>query len=185
MILAVVIACEIGFWVVIALGLLARYVLRWRRTGAALLALTPVVDLVLLTATAIDLRSGATASFAHALSALYLGFSIAYGHALVRAADIRFAHRFAGGPAPRKLHGAAYAVSCWKDLVRTTVAAAIAAGAVLLLGWIAGDPSRTQALDGVFPILLLLVAIELITAVGYTVWPKRAPADARREGAAA
>ena len=185
MILAVVIACEIGFWVVIALGLLARYVLRWRRAGAALLALTPVVDLVLLTATAIDLRSGATASFAHALAALYLGFSIAYGHALVRAADVRFAHRFVQGPAPRKLVGAAYAVSCWKDLLRTALAAAIAAGAVLLLRWIADDPARTEALDGVFPILLLVVAIELITAVGCTVWPRRAPGGAGRERAAA
>jgi hypothetical protein len=177
MILAIVIACEIGFWVVITLGLLARYALRWRRTGAVLLALTPVVDLVLLIATAIDLRSGATASFAHALAALYLGFSVAYGHALVRAADVRFAHRFAGGPAPRKLVGAAYAVACWKDLGRTTLAAAIAAGSVLLLRWIAGDPARTEALDGVFPILLLVMAIELITAVGYTVWPKPAPRD--------
>lgn len=179
MILTIVIACEIGFWVVIALGLLARYALRWKRTGAVLLALTPVVDVVLLVATAIDLRNGATASFAHSLAAVYLGFSIAYGHALVRAADVRFAHRFAGGPAPQKLYGAAYARSCWKDLGRTTLAAVIAAGAVLLLGGIADDPARTGALDGVFPILLLVVAIELVTAVGYTVWPRRAPTAPR------
>lgn len=179
-IIAIVIACEIGFWVVIALGLLARYVLRWRRTGAVLLALTPVVDLVLIVATAVDLRNGATASFAHSLAAVYLGFSIAYGHALVRAADLRFAHRFAGGPSPQKLYGADYAKSCWKDLGRTTLAAAIAAVVVSLLGWITSDPARTEALDGVFPVLLLIVGIELITAVGYTAWPRRAEAKSDR-----
>jgi hypothetical protein len=176
-IIGIVIACEIGFWVVITLGLLARYALRWKRTGAVLLALTPVVDLVLLVATAIDLRNGATASFAHALSAAYLGFSVAYSHALVRAADLRMAHRFAGGPAPRKLYGAAYAKSCWQDLGRTTLAAAISAAVVALLAWITGDPSRTGALDDILPVLLLIVAIELVTALGYTVWPRRAPAE--------
>ncbi|MWV48716.1 hypothetical protein GRS96_05410 [Rathayibacter sp. VKM Ac-2803] len=185
MILAIVIACEIGFWVVIALGLIARYALRWKRTGAVLLALTPVVDVVLLFATAIDLHNGATASFAHSLSAVYLGFSIAYGHALVRAADLRFAHRFAGGPAPQKLSGSAHARSCWKDLARTTLAAAIAAGVVLLLGAIAGDPARTGALEGVFPILLLVVAIEVVTAVGYSIWPRPAPVESRAERAVA
>lgn len=178
MILAIVIACEIGFWVLIALGLLARYALRLRRTGAVLLALTPVLDVILLVAVAIDLRSGATASFAHALGALYLGFSVAYGHALVHAADVRFAHRFAGGPAPQKLYGGAYALACWKDLARTTLGASITAGAVLLLGWIAGDPGRTEALEGVFPILAIICTVEVITAVGYTAWPRRAPVAA-------
>lgn len=134
---------------------------------------------MLLVATAIDLRSGATASFAHGLAALYLGFSIAYGHALIRAADVRFAHRFAGGPAPRKLFGGAYALACWKDLARSSLGAAIAAGVVLLLRWIAGDAERTAPLDSVFSILLIICAVELITAVGYTLWPRRAPAPAR------
>jgi hypothetical protein len=179
-VIAVAIACEIGFWVVIALGLLARYVLRWRRTGAVFLAMTPVVDLVLIVATAVDLRNGATASFAHSLAAVYLGFSIAYGHALVRAADLRFAHRFAGGPAPQKLYGADYAKWCWKDLGRTTLAVAIATAVVWLLRWIAGDSARTAALDGIFPILLLVVGIGLFIAVGYTLWPRRVAARSDR-----
>ncbi|MFD0533927.1 hypothetical protein ACFQY7_09240 [Actinomadura luteofluorescens] len=62
MLLAVIAGCEIGFWVLLAAGLLARYPLRLRRTGAALLLCVPLVDLVLLAATAIDLRGGATAA---------------------------------------------------------------------------------------------------------------------------
>ncbi|MFE4601036.1 hypothetical protein ACFRKE_09275, partial [Kitasatospora indigofera] len=61
MIVTVVPAGEAGFWVVLALGLAARYLLRWRRTGAALLLCLPLVDLLVLGATVLDLRHGAAA----------------------------------------------------------------------------------------------------------------------------
>ncbi|WP_277870680.1 hypothetical protein [Cryobacterium sp. Sr3] len=40
MIIAIIVASEIGFWVLIALGLVARYMLRLKRTGLTLLAMT-------------------------------------------------------------------------------------------------------------------------------------------------
>ena len=46
MVVAAIVACEIGFWVVLAAGLLTRYVLRRPRAGAALLVCVPLVDLV-------------------------------------------------------------------------------------------------------------------------------------------
>ncbi|RQX50832.1 hypothetical protein DLJ57_10885, partial [Micromonospora chalcea] len=95
MLVAVIVGCEVAFWVVLLAGLIARYPLRRPRLGAALLIAVPVVDLVLLAATMIDLRRGATATFAHGLAAAYLGFSVAFGHRMVRWADERFAHRFA------------------------------------------------------------------------------------------
>ncbi|MCP9964683.1 hypothetical protein LUW74_13890 [Actinomadura madurae] len=98
MLIGIIAACEIGFWVVLAAGLAARYPLRLRRTGAALLLCVPLIDLVLLAATVIDLRGGATAGTGHGLAAAYLGYSVAFGHSMVRWADERFAHRFAGGP---------------------------------------------------------------------------------------
>jgi len=100
MLLAVIVAAEIGFWVLLTAGLGTRYLLRRRRLGAILLASVPVVDLVLLVATVIDLRGGATADFTHGLAAAYIGFSVAFGHSVIRWADQRFAHRFAGGPPP-------------------------------------------------------------------------------------
>ncbi|GGC85029.1 hypothetical protein GCM10011512_09890 [Tersicoccus solisilvae] len=181
MIAAVIIACEVGFWVLIALGLIARYPLRMRRTGTVLLAATPVVDLVLLAVTVIDLRAGATAGLLHGLAALYLGFSIAYGHQMIRWADLRFAHRFAGGPPPRKLTGRVYATECWKDVARTVLAAAIASGLLALLTALVGDPSRTEALTGLYRILGIVVAVELIWAVSYTIWPRKAPAVAPQQ----
>lgn len=100
MLVGVIIACEIGFWVVLLAGLATRYVLRRPWTGAVLLLCVPLVDLVLLWATVLDLRQGAVADWSHGLAAVYLGFSVAFGHDIIRRADQRFAHRFAGGPVP-------------------------------------------------------------------------------------
>ncbi len=178
LVLAVIVACEVGFWVLIGAGLLARYPLRRPRLGLVLLALTPVVDVVLLAATVLDLRHGATASVAHGLAAVYLGFSLAYGHAMIRWADVRFAHWFAGGPPPVKRYGAAYARQCWTDVVRSASAAAVAAGLLLLLERLVDDAARTEALRGLYPVLGVVLAVELVWAVSYTLWPRREPARA-------
>jgi len=90
---SLIVAGEVGFWVVLAAGLGLRYGLRLRRAGAALLVLLPVVDLVILAATVADLRGGAVADWTHGLAASYVGFSVAYGHYLVRWADGHAAHR--------------------------------------------------------------------------------------------
>jgi hypothetical protein len=183
-ILAVIVACEIGFWVVIVAGLAARYLLRRRRLGVVLLALAPAIDLVLLIATAMHLRTGVEASWEHGLAALYIGFSIAYGHRLIRWADIRFAHRFAGGPAPVKLYGRDYTRACWHDVGRTALAVAISAGILLALIWWVGDDSRTASLQSWFGTLGIVFTIELLWAVSYTVWPRKVPASVAGRAAA-
>lgn len=181
-ILAIIIACEIGFWIFVVLGLVARYILRRRRTGAVLLAMTPVVDLVLLTAVILNLQAGGTASFVHGLAALYLGVSIAYGHKMISWADARFAHRFGHAPVPVKRYGWDYTKECWKDVLRTATAVGIAAGVLWLLILFVDDPSRTVAMVGILPILGIWFGIDLIWAICYTVSPKK-PVDKRRRGA--
>ena len=178
MIIAIIVACEVGFWVLILAGLVARYPLKMRRLGLVLLALTPVVDLILLAATAIDLSRGSTATFAHGLAAIYLGISVSYGHKMIGWADTRFAHRFANGPAPMKRYGSAYTAECWRDLVRTIIGVAIAAGVLWLLITISGDPQQSSTLSGMFNILGIIAAVELIWATSYTLWPKKIPAAA-------
>ncbi len=66
MVVALIIACEVGFWVLLALGLAARYLLEWRRTSVFLLLCEPVLELVLFAATAIDLKNGAEPGWEHA-----------------------------------------------------------------------------------------------------------------------
>ena len=128
---AVIAAGEAGFWVLIAARLAARYGLRARRTSAVLLALVPLIDLEVLVAAAADLAGGAKANFTHGLAAVYLGFSVVFGPSLVRWADVRFAHRFAGGPAPQKApkHGperVAHLMREWYRVLGTvTVASAV------------------------------------------------------------
>ena len=79
-----IIACEIGFWVVLVAGLGARYILRRRLLSHILLVCVPLLDLALLTLIAWDLvANGATAQFEHGLGALYLGFSLAFGHRII------------------------------------------------------------------------------------------------------
>ncbi|WP_105034841.1 hypothetical protein [Cryobacterium aureum] len=175
MIIAIIIACEVGFWVLIVLGLVARYVLRLKRTGLTLLAMTPVVDVILLVVTAMDLMSGATATVFHGVAAIYLGFSVAYGHKMIAWADRHFAYRFANGPELIKLYGRGYAVECWKDVARTALAVAVALGTIWLLTVVVDNETRTSALSDLNSIFLLVVAIEVLWALGYTLWPKKRP----------
>jgi hypothetical protein len=163
---AVIVACEIGFWLVLGAGLVARYLLRRDRLGAWLLAGVPAVDAVLLVVTVLDLRRGGTAGLAHGLAALYLGFSLVFGHGMVRWADVRFAHRFAGGPPPPAKPGSGSRARLrleWQSFGKACAAAGISA--VLLLGAIAlvGDRGDTSALLGWFPRLGLVLVIWLLT----------------------
>lgn len=173
MILVILVACEIGFWVFLIAGLVARYVFRRGRTSAVLLVMAPLVDVVLLAATAINLHDGGTADWSHGLAALYIGFSVAYGHRLIQWADARFAHRFAGGAAPRRLTGAEYARVCWADAGRTAVAVIVAAAILGALIWWVGDSGRTQALMAMFPSLGIIETVFVLWAVSYTIWPRK------------
>ncbi|MEO6880841.1 MAG: hypothetical protein ABI181_07830 [Mycobacteriaceae bacterium] len=175
-ILVIIVTCEVAFWVAIALGLVARYPLHRPRLGLVVLASVPLIDLALLVATAMHLRAGATAGVEHGVAAIYIGFSLAYGHRLIAWADVRFAHRFADGPPPQQLFGADYARHCWGDVLRTSVAAVVAGGLTAgLVGWI-GDPARTQELSQNYRWLALVWILDLLWASSTVLWPRRAPA---------
>ncbi|GGP83956.1 hypothetical protein [Saccharothrix coeruleofusca] len=165
----VIVACEVGFWVVLAAGLVARYALRRPRLGAVLLMGTPLVDVVLLVAAALDLATGGQARTAHGLAAVYLGFSVAFGHSVLRWADQRVAHRFAGGPPPVKPpeHGQARVRYEWREWGKFVLATAVAAAVVGLLTLVAGDPARTAPLWGQ---LGGLGVVGVIWLVGWPVW---------------
>ena len=99
---ALIVACEVGFWVVLLLALAVRYVFRKERLSRALLVCLPLIDLLLLVFTATDLNRGTTATFAHGLAAAYIGFTVAFGGVAIKWADAHVAHRFAAGPTPEK-----------------------------------------------------------------------------------
>jgi len=139
-----IVGSEIGLWVLLGIGLTLRYLVRLRPASTVVLAMIPLLDVVLIVATAIDLRSGTAAGGTHGLAATYLGFSVAFGPALVRWADVRFAHRFAGGPPPVKppKRGPARQRHLWLEWRRVVVAAAISS--VVLLGLVTFVASPAQ-----------------------------------------
>lgn len=179
LILTIIIACEIGFWVFVVFGLTARYLLRRPRLGVVLLLMTLVVDLILLTAVVLNLQAGGTASFFHGLAALYLGVSLVYGHKMITWADARFAHRFAHGPAPPKAYGRSHTTECWKDVARTAAAVSIAAAILWLLNTLVNDPDSTNELQDIYSVLGIWFAIDLVWAISYTIAPKKTPANAQ------
>lgn len=97
-----IVGCEIAFWVLVLAGLSVRYLAGWKKGGAALLLMTPVVDLLLIILTIMDLRGGAEAEFMHGLAAVYIGVTIAFGHRMIHWADERFAYRFGEGLSPKR-----------------------------------------------------------------------------------
>jgi hypothetical protein len=173
LILALIIACEIGFWIAILAGLAARYIRGNKRLGTALLLVAPLIDLVLLTAVTANLINGATASWHHGLAALYIGFSVTYGHRMIAWADVRFAYRFAGGPAPVKVTGRDYTRRCWANFLRTLGAVLIAGGILLAISLWVGDPARTSAFHDWIRVLVIIVAAEFLWSLSYTVWPRK------------
>jgi hypothetical protein len=181
MMLPLTIAGEIAFWLVLAAGLSARYLLGRRRLGAALLAATPLVDLVLLVATIVDLRGGAEAAWAHGLAAVYIGVSVAFGPSMVRWADDRFAHRFAGGPAPWRppKHGRARTRYEWREFGKAVLAWAISVSLLLAGIALVGDASRTEALQGWLAQITLVLAIWSLWPITHTLRPARPAAGSR------
>ena len=89
----------------------------------------------------------------------------------------RFDHWFAGGPAPQRLSGRRYTARCWGDVLRTGVAVLIAGGILGGLVALVDDPVRTAELQGTFPVLGVVLAVEVFWAISYTLWPRKPAAS--------
>jgi hypothetical protein len=143
-----IIGCEVLFWVMLFLSLAARYLLRRETLSRVLLFSLPLIDLILLASTALDLKSGTPASFGHGLAAAYVGFTVAFGGIAVSWADQHFAHRFMGGAVPTKAPlngwpGVRYELILW---VRCLVAVAITLALITALIAFVNDDAITEEL---------------------------------------
>lgn len=169
-----IVICEIGFWVVIVLGLFTRYVLKKNKLGLFLLALTPVVDLILLIITGIDLYRGATATTAHAIAAVYIGISIGFGKSMIKWADERFRYYVTKeGPKPIKLYGTEYSMHYLKGWGKHVLSYLIGAGILMGVIFLINDSTRTEALFRVLQIWTFVLGIDLIITISYFIWPRK------------
>lgn len=169
-----IVASEMGFWIVIILGLLMRYVFKREKLGFFFLALTPVIDLLLLIITSLDMYRGATATTAHAIAAVYIGVSIAFGKDMIKWADEKFRYYIAKeGAKPIQLFGRAYAMHYLKSWSKHVLAYVIGAGILLSLIILIKDTARTEALEGVVKLWTLVLGVDLIIAISNFIWPKK------------
>ncbi|MGA5202062.1 hypothetical protein [Streptomyces variegatus] len=178
MIVALIAACEIGFWVLLAAGLCVRYLLRMPRTGLALLLCEPLLEVVLLVATALDLKNGAEPNWTHGLAALYIGYTVGHGHRTVKWLDGHAAHRLGGAPPPPKppRYGMARARHEGKVWLGTLTAAVVATVLLQLAIWYVDDPSRVTSLESWRWVAWRTAGIHGLIALSYAIWPRRAPA---------
>ncbi|MCE3253378.1 MAG: hypothetical protein K0Q67_2398 [Cellvibrio sp.] len=176
MLIGLIIACEIGFWIVLLSGLLVRYYFRQAKASTILLLCVPLLDIILLVAAGVDLYKGAVADFSHGLAAAYLGFTLAFGPSVIQWADQRFAYKFANGPQPWRppTEGRALTLYEWKQwrkgLVACSIASAILFGGILLVD----DPEKSKELAEWIPSLGGLLIVWLFCwPLWYTVFPKK------------
>lgn len=165
-----IVGAEVAFWLVLLLGLAVRYLLRREAASRWLLLSLPLIDLALLTATAWHLRAGATATLAHGLAAVYVGFTVVFGAFVVRWADARFAHRFAGGPRPQTAPRTG-----WRDVrfelalwARCIAAWIIALALIEALTAYVGNAATTQPLRAWYRYALASIFFWLIFGPGWS-----------------
>ncbi|MER5948224.1 hypothetical protein ABT127_19425 [Streptomyces sp. NPDC001904] len=177
MIVTLIVVCEVAFWVLLAAGLALRYWAGMPRAGLAVLLCEPLLEVVLLVVTAVDLKNGAEPDWKHGLAAVYIGYSVALGHYTVRWVDVRVAHRFAGGPPPSTpKYGTARAVHEWKLAARWVLASVIALGLLQGAIWYVGDDGDTGSLIQWQQRMLFVIGLNVVIALTYTLFPKKEPA---------
>ncbi|PPS68609.1 MULTISPECIES: hypothetical protein [Streptomyces] len=183
MIVALIAACEIGFWVLLAAGLSVRYLLRMPRTGLALLLCEPLLEVVLLVATALDLKNGAEPNWTHGLAALYIGYTVGHGHRTVKWLDGHAAHRLGGAPKPigPPRYGMARARYEGRVWLGTLVGAVVATVLLQLAIWYVDDPSRVTSLESWRYVAWRAAGIHGLVALSYLIWPRKAPAGEPEE----
>lgn len=170
-----IIACEIMFWVVIITGLMVRYLCKRKKLGLFFLALTPVLDIILLIIAGSDLANGAAATLAHAIAAIYISVSVVFGKSMIRWADEHFRYYVTKqGPPPLKFYGLDHARHYFKSWLKHLFAFLLGAGILYgLILWI-NDPARTEALLNILRIWSVVVVIDLLISGSYFLWPRKA-----------
>jgi hypothetical protein len=182
MLLWLIVFCELSFWVLLLSGLFARYLFNWRRTSTVLLVCVPLIDVVLLIASVVDLsRNSTTATFAHGLAALYIGFTVAFGKLTIRWADKWFAYKFAAGPRPKTLPsgGWEYIRHDWKLFGRALIGYSIASALIVAAVYLINDPERTAHLAKWPQFMTISATLWLVFGPIYSmVFKRKAPASA-------
>ncbi|MGE6513424.1 hypothetical protein [Lysinibacillus sphaericus] len=172
--IAWIITAEIAFWIVIIVGLICRYVFKKPKLSLFFFALTPVIDLLLVLLTVMDLKAGTPASTAHGVAAIYIGVSIAYGKTMIAWADIKFQQWFLKVLIQKeKLSGMAKAKHEMTMLGRHIVAYIIGAGLLYAMTLFIGSNTDTSSLVQVMKVWGIVLAIDAVISFSYVIFPSK------------
>lgn len=130
-----IVAGEALFWLFLLAGVCARYLLRWRTASTVLLVATPIIDIVIIVLTYIDLHRGAASDFSHGMAAFYVGFSTVFGPEVIARVDRRFAKKHStaveDAPVPDR-SSLAYWLRC---LTASAITVVLLAVGMAIAGW--------------------------------------------------
>lgn len=168
-----IISAEVLFWVFVVAGLIARYMFGLKKLGGLLLLFTPIIDILLLIAVFITVKSGMEITTATGLAACYFGITVAFGHRLIKWADVRFSHWFGKGPKPERKYGAAHAKEERIGWLLHLLGWAIGNALLLAIIMYVDDPRRTVSLEGIMQTWAIVLAIDFVVSFSYTLAPKK------------
>lgn len=166
-----IVCCEILFWVFIVAGLIMRYGFRREKLGFRLMAMSPVIDIVLLVLTVFDLSRGSTATLAHGLAAIYIGVSLAFGKQMIAWADgvyrrVILREQVAKeriSRARRERNG------FYRHILAFLIGGALLGAMILWLG----NTEQTESLLRTLQLWGLVLVIDGVISMSYTVFPAR------------
>jgi hypothetical protein len=172
--LTLVIGSEVGFVVLLLAGLLTRYLLKMPRTGAVLLALSPLGYVVVLVAGAIDLARGGAGDIAHVLGAITIGIVVVSGRHHMHAMDRWVRRKLAHEPKPkvsRWEHARQQRAGFYRRCGEWVVVIALLGGGYALTGF---DPVRGEQLLGGMALWTVILGIDFLWSFSYTLFPSSA-----------
>lgn len=166
-----IVCCEILFWVFIVAGLIVRYGFRRERLGFRLMAMSPVIDIVLLVLTVFDLSRGSTATIAHGLAAIYIGVSLAFGKQMIAWADERYRRFILREQVSRERISKARKErnGFYRHVLAFLIGGALLGAMILWLG----DAEQTESLLRTLQLWGLILVIDGVISMSYTVFPAR------------
>ncbi len=169
-----IVACEISFWIFIIAGLIARYIFNRKTAGLFLLAMIPIVDLVLIVVTSIDIYRGAEITLAHSIAPIYLAVSLVYGKTMINWADERFLYYVKQeGPKPIRRIGMDFAKHSMKGSLQHVLAYIIGGTLLLFMIFYIGDSSKTEILWATLRLWGIIVLIDNAISITYFIWPRK------------
>ena len=166
-----IVCCEILFWVFIVAGLIVRYGFRREKLGFRLMAMSPVIDIVLLVLTVFDLSRGSTATIAHGLAAIYIGVSLAFGKQMIAWADERYRRFILREQVSRERISKARKErnGFYRHVLAFLIGGALLGAMILWLG----DAEQTESLLRTLQLWGLVLVIDGVISMSYTVFPAR------------